>query len=183
MYPGSISISPFEFCDFYHNTISRAYATALKKTMSFLREMFFSRQLFHCLHSEKPFTASLKCLGLNMRAITHWCLLPKPLSTDEAWHIFFLKKSQILSSVFRVSRPCVTSVQRQRTRGVPENQILHFYSVNHSVASISAVEGFFEGTGGKKKGTQNEISEHFSTFPGRTSPKVTVPIHTPIYIE
>lgn len=75
------------------------------------------------------------------------------------------------------------SVQRQRTRGVPENQILHFYSVNYSVASISAVEGFFEGTGGEKKGTQNEISEHFSTFPGRTSPKVTVPIHTPIYIE
>lgn len=75
VYPGSIS--PFEFCDFYHNAISRAMCLCnclKKKNMSIwktLREMFFSRQLFHCLHSEKPFTASLKCLGLNMRAITH----------------------------------------------------------------------------------------------------------------
>lgn len=84
----------------------------------------------------------------------HHSLTPSAKATFYRWslaHLLF-KKSQILSSVFRVSRPCVMSVQRQRTRGVPENQILHFYSVNHSVASISAVEGFFEGTGGKKRG-------------------------------
>lgn len=83
----------------------------------------------------------------------HHSLTPSAKATFYQWslaHLLF-KKSQILSSVFRVSRPCVMSVQRQRTR-VPENQILHFYSVNHSVASISAVEGFFEGTGGKKRG-------------------------------
>lgn len=118
-----------------------------------LERNVFSRQLFHCLHSEKPFTASFKCLGLNMRAITPWRLLPKPLSTDEAWHIFFFL-SQILSSVFRVSRPRVTLVQRQRTRGVPENQILHFYSVTHKTASQAFLlwKDFLKALEGKKRG-------------------------------
>lgn len=123
-----------------------------------LERNVFSRQLFHCLHSEKPFTASFKCLGLNMRAITPWRLLPKPLSTDEAWHIFFFFKSQILSSVFRVSRPRVTLVQRQRTRGVPENQILHFYSVTHKTASQAFLlwKDFLKALEGKKGDTERD---------------------------
>lgn len=72
-----------------------------------------------------------------MRAIIHWRLLPDPLFT-----ILFWVQSQILCSVFRVPRPRVVLLQRQRPREVVEKSDSPLLFSHSEDIQDSAVERF-----------------------------------------
>lgn len=85
-----------------------------------------------------------------MRAIIHWRLLPEPLFT-----ILFRVPCQILSSVFRVSRPCVVLLQRQRPREVLEKSdsaLLFSHSEDSAAERFCCGRSFLKAPGGGERG-------------------------------
>lgn len=132
-----------------------------------------------CLHCEELFTASVKCSGQNMRAIIHWRLLPGPLSTN-----FFLGRVKFWAVFLECQGPVLCWFKDKGPEKSWRSQIPRHYSVTQKTVlrSISAVAGVSWKHSGGGEDTEQDLWTA-SSFPGRSFPKVTEPIHTPIYID
>lgn len=122
----------------------------------FFQDRFFTTHL----PCEKLFATALKCLGPPFSdTICH----AEPLSS-----ILFRVQSLIQSSVFRVSRPCVMSLKRQRPQEeLEESDFLLLFS--HS--DDSAAKCFYSGRSFSESTEENKIRQSTRSMSSLWSPR------------